>query len=58
MNNNPLPSSNCDVMLDSKFESYEALKGYSVHPAHVNVANTFVRPFTKTRTCMDWELDE
>lgn len=58
VNNNPLPSSNCDVMLDSKFESYEALKGYSVHPAHVNVADTFVRPFTKTRTCMDWELDE
>ena len=51
----PLPSSNCDVMLDSSFESEEALKGYSVHPAHVAVANEQVRPFTASRTCMDYE---
>lgn len=50
-----LSSSNCDVMLDSSFESAEALKGYSVHPAHVEVADTKVRPFTASRTCMDFE---
>lgn len=50
-----LASSNADVMLDSYFESAEALKGYSVHPEHVAVANTFVRPFTATRTCIDYE---
>ena len=51
----PLASSNCDVMLDSCFEDEASLKGYSVHPAHVKVANTKVRPFTASRTCMDYE---
>ena len=56
VNINPLASSNCDVMLDSSFESEEALKGYSVHPAHVGVANEKVRPYTASRTCMDYEV--
>ncbi|MCQ2544056.1 MAG: Dabb family protein [Lachnospiraceae bacterium] len=51
-----LPSSNAEVMLDSTFENEEALKGYAVHPEHVEVANTKVRPFTATRTCMDFEI--
>lgn len=55
VNVNPLPSSNCDVMLDSSFESEEALKGYAVHPSHVAVANGKVRPYTASRTCMDYE---
>jgi len=50
-----LASSNADVMLDSTFESAEALKGYSVHPAHVAVADTKVRPYTSQRTCLDYE---
>lgn len=50
----PLASSNADVMLDSAFESEEALKGYSVHPEHVKVADEKVRPYTGTRTCMDY----
>ena len=54
VNINGLPSSNCDCMLDSTFESEEALKGYSVNPAHVEVANTKVRPFTAARTCLDY----
>lgn len=55
VNTNGLPSSTADVMLDSSFESEEALKGYSVHPAHVEVANTKVRPYTMTRSCLDFE---
>lgn len=51
-----LASSNADVMLDSAFESEEALKGYAVHPAHVAVADGKVRPFTKTRLCLDFEV--
>lgn len=51
-----LASSNADVMLDSAFESEEALKGYAGHPEHVKVANEKVRPFTKTRVCMDFEV--
>lgn len=56
VNTEPLASSNCDVMLDSLFESEEALKGYSGHPEHVAVANGRVRPHTATRTCMDYEV--
>ena len=56
VNINPLASSNCDLMLDSSFESEEALKGYAVHPAHVAVADGKVRPFTASRTCMDYEV--
>ena len=51
-----LASSNAEVMLDSTFESEEALKGYSVHPEHVKVADEKVRPYTKTRSCMDFVL--
>ncbi|HBH20525.1 MAG TPA: stress responsive protein, partial [Rikenellaceae bacterium] len=46
-----LASSNADVMLDCTLESEDALKAYAVHPAHVAVANTKVRPFTAVRSC-------
>ena len=51
-----LPSSNADLMLDTTFESTEALKGYSTHPAHVAVANSKVRPYYKNRVCLDYEV--
>ena len=51
-----LHSSNCDVMLDSTLESVESLKAYAVHPAHVAVADTKVRPYTVQRTCLDFEV--
>lgn len=51
-----LPSSTADLMLDSTFESAEALKGYAVHPEHVAVADGKVRPFTATRACLDYEV--
>ena len=50
-----LPSSNCDVMLDSTLESPAALTAYATHPAHVAVADTKVRPYTVQRTCLDYE---
>ena len=56
ININPLGTSNADVMLDSTLESAEALKGYSKHPEHVAVADTYVRPYTVERTCMDYEI--
>lgn len=49
-----LESSNVDLMLYSAFENEEALKGYAVHPEHVKVANTLVRPFTELRSCIDF----
>lgn len=51
-----LPSSNADLMLDSSFESEEALKVYAVHPLHVKAADTFVRPYTSNRNCLDFEI--
>ena len=57
VNTEGLASSNGDLMLDSLFENEEALKGYSVHPAHVAVANGKVRPYTKTRSCFDFRVD-
>ncbi|MEE3355053.1 MAG: Dabb family protein [Candidatus Weimeria sp.] len=51
-----LASSNADVMLDSVLESEEALEGYAVHPEHVAVADGKVRPYTKSRTCLDFEI--
>jgi len=56
VNINGLPTSNADVMLDTTLESFEALKGYAVHPAHVAVADGKVRPYTKTRVCLDFEV--
>ena len=54
VNIDSLPSSNADLMLDSAFEDEEALKAYSVNPAHVAVADGKVRPYTKARTCLDY----
>ena len=51
-----LASSSGDVMLDSVFEDEKALKEYSVHPAHVEVANSKVRPFVKIRSSFDYEV--
>ncbi len=52
---NEMESSNADVMLDSILESKEALEGYQSHPDHVEAANTYVRPYTELRLCMDYE---
>ena len=51
-----LDSSNADLMLDSTFESEDALKGYATHPEHVKVADGKVRPYTQTRSCFDYEI--
>ena len=53
---NGLSSSTADLMLETVFESAEALKAYSVHPAHVAVANSKVRPYTAVRKCLDFEI--
>ncbi len=51
-----LESSNADLMLDCTLESEAALKAYAVHPAHVAVADTKVRPYTAVRSCLDFEI--
>ncbi len=49
-----LDSSNADMMLDSTFGSEDDLAIYRDHPEHVRVADTFVRPYTVTRLCLDF----
>lgn len=55
VNTKGLATSNADLMLDSTFTDEESLHSYSVHPKHLEVANTKVRPFTASRTCLDFE---
>jgi hypothetical protein len=52
---NPLPSSSgdADVILDSLFESEEALNAYQSHPEHVK-AGSFIRSVLKDRKCIDY----
>ena len=54
--NGRLPSSTADLMMDSTFESAQALKVYSKHLEHVLVADSKVRPFTESRACLDFEI--
>ncbi len=56
VNTEGLMSSTADLMLDSTFESEAALSYYASHPLHQEVANTKVRPFTKLRSCLDFEI--
>lgn len=51
-----LPSSAGDLMMDSLFESDEALKAYQKHPSHQHVANTFVRPNMCQRLSFDYKI--
>lgn len=55
---NPLPSSSgdADVILDSLFESEEALNNYQAHPEHVK-AGAFIRTVMKDRKCIDYQED-
>lgn len=51
-----LPKSNCEIILDSLFESEDALNSYVVHPAHVE-AGKYVRSVVGNRSCMDFYED-
>lgn len=50
-----LDSSTADIMLDSTLQSPQALREYATHPEHVAVADTYVRPYTAMRSCLDFE---
>ena len=51
-----LPSSSGDLMMDSLFESNEALKGYQKHPLHQEIANWLVLPNVDVRLSFDYEI--
>lgn len=50
-----LPTSTCDLMLESVLRDADALKVYKNHPAHVHAADTYVRPNIDVRLCLDFE---
>lgn len=52
---NPLASSTHDVALVTTLEKAEDIAAYGVHPEHVKVADTFVRPYVTERACLDYE---
>jgi hypothetical protein len=51
----PLGSSTHDMALVSTLEKAEDISVYAKHPAHVAVADTYVRPFVTERACLDYE---
>ncbi len=53
----PLDTSESDMVLDSVFESEEALKAYIVHPEHVRVGTNYVKPSVRNRKCIDFVVD-
>ena len=52
---NTLPSGNRDIILDSLFESEEALAAYIIHPEHKRVGE-FVRSVLHNRACADFHI--
>lgn len=48
-----LPSGGRDLLLDSLFESEEALQSYQVHPEHIRVSG-FIGSVTQDRFCVDF----
>ena len=51
-----LATSNGEMMLDSTFTTKEALAAYAIHSAHQEAADKDVRPFTASRSCVDFEF--
>lgn len=49
----PLPGTTHDMALVTTFEKAEDIAVYSKHPAHVAVADTYVRPFVTERACLN-----
>lgn len=51
-----LSTSTGEMMLDSTFVDFDALRVYATHPLHQEAANRYVRPFTASRSCVDFEI--
>ena len=50
-----LPSGDVDVILDSVFESVDALNAYTPHPEHQRVAQ-YIRSVFTNRRCADYKI--
>lgn len=52
---NPISSSTHDIALVTTLDKAEDIAIYAKHPAHVHVADTYVRPYVTNRACLDYE---
>lgn len=50
----PISSSTHEIALVTTLEKAEDIAVYATHPAHVEVADTYVRPYTCDRACLDY----
>lgn len=50
---NPLKTSNCDIMLNSVFDSEVSLQNYQEHPDHKKVGE-FIKTVLTDRKCIDY----
>lgn len=53
----PIPSSTHEVALVTTLEKAEDVAVYATHPAHVAVADTYVRPYVCDRACLDFSME-
>ncbi len=51
----PLSSSTHEIALMAKLEKPEDIPVYANHPAHLAIADTYVRPNVCDRACLDFE---
>ena len=51
----PIPSSTHDIALVTTLDKAEDIAAYAVHPDHVRVADTYVRPYVTERACLDYK---
>lgn len=52
----PEASSTHEIALVTTLEKAEDIKIYAGHPAHVYVADHYVRPYVCNRACLDYEI--
>lgn len=50
----PLATSTHEFALVTTLEKVEDVKSYGAHPAHVEVAETYIKPFACDRVCLDY----
>lgn len=50
----PISSSTHEIALVTTLEKTEDIAVYAVHPEHVRVADTYVRPYVTERACLDY----
>ncbi len=53
---NENPKESYDFMLEAILPSAEKLDCYALHPEHIRIAEEFVKPYLKSRACVDFTL--